>query len=414
MPRDHTTSGENEEDDPMVKRSRPPKKKNVSTIATLQQICLLATRIGDIATNASPLGMYWRHTLMSPIVFTFGDTTKSVSPLGMYRLHTLMSAKVFTFGDASRVGERKIRRHILMSAKGFTFGDASCVAEGKFFGWPSYDLIPYSVLLKRPINKYLGIFVSGDDPNELIFLPKKTRGTKVAQQKSKDKNDGVKQLWEKSHLKTMGAFMKALQQPVVENVAGMVASSTTSGGKFDKKLAGKKLPKHEAKYRKNDYDTVRTHLLIRVMMVSYTTWLLHGELPEPDEQDDSKDEYNEMRELSLPSNSDLHEWGQSNLMDTIPRAGSSSSQAFSSRSLHPSGRFLSRFNFIPGNVSFRLSRATSLGSSMQGLDYEDFGSCNLESHPTATGFSESLQCAQNTSGLNVARDINNGVELNFF
>ncbi|KAI8542956.1 hypothetical protein RHMOL_Rhmol08G0180700 [Rhododendron molle] len=31
-----------------------------------------------------------------------------------------------------------------------------------------------------------------------------------------------------------------------------------------------------------------------------------------------------------PSNSDLHEWGQSNHMDTIPKAGSSSSQAFSS------------------------------------------------------------------------------------
>ncbi|KAG5516618.1 hypothetical protein RHGRI_037371 [Rhododendron griersonianum] len=107
----------------------------------------------------------------------------------------------------------------------------------------------------------------------------------------------------------------------------------------------------------------------------------------------------------MPSNSDLHERGQSNLMDTIPRAGSSSSQAFSSRSLHPSSGFLSRFNFIPGNVSFRLSRSSSLGSSKQGLDYEDFGSCNLELHPTATGFSESLQCDQNTSGLNVARDI---------
>ncbi|KAG5543988.1 hypothetical protein RHGRI_016666 [Rhododendron griersonianum] len=107
----------------------------------------------------------------------------------------------------------------------------------------------------------------------------------------------------------------------------------------------------------------------------------------------------------MPSNSDLHERGQSNLMDTIPRAGNSSSQAFSSRSLHPSSRFLSRFNFIPGNVSFRLSRSSSLGSSRQGLDYEDFGSRNLESHPTATGFSESLQCDQNTSGLNVARDI---------
>ncbi|KAF7142620.1 hypothetical protein RHSIM_Rhsim05G0209500 [Rhododendron simsii] len=81
---------------------------------------------------------------------------------------------------------------------------------------------------------------------------------------------------------------------------------------------------------------------------------------------------------AMPSNSDLHEWGQSNLMDTIPRASSSSSQAFSSRSLHPSSQFLSRFNFIPGNVSFRLNRATSLGSSRQGLDYKDFGSRNLE------------------------------------
>ncbi|KAF7128108.1 hypothetical protein RHSIM_Rhsim11G0023200 [Rhododendron simsii] len=48
-------------------------------------------------------------------------------------------------------------------------------------------------------------------------------------------------------------------------------------------------------YYKNDYDTVRTHLLVRGMMVSYTTWLLHGELPELDEQDDSEDEYNEDR-----------------------------------------------------------------------------------------------------------------------
>ncbi|KAI8543399.1 hypothetical protein RHMOL_Rhmol08G0214500 [Rhododendron molle] len=116
----------------------------------------------------------------------------------------------------------------------------------------------------------------------------------------------------------------------------------------------------------------------------------------------------------MPSNSDLHEWGQSNLMDTIPRAGSSSSQAFSSRSLHPSSRFLSHFNFIQRNASFKLTRATSLRSSRRGLDYRDFGSRNLESHPTTTGFSESLQCDQNTTDLNVARDINNGVELNFF
>ncbi|KAI8549666.1 hypothetical protein RHMOL_Rhmol06G0042600 [Rhododendron molle] len=36
----------------------------------------------------------------------------------------------------------------------------------------------------------------------------------------------------------------------LENVAGMAATSTASGGKFDKKLAGEKSPKHEGKYRK--------------------------------------------------------------------------------------------------------------------------------------------------------------------
>lgn len=46
-------------------------------------------------------------------------------------------------------------------------------------------------------------------------------------------------------------------------------------------------------YFKKDYDTVKSHLLIRGMMVSYTTWLLHGELSQPDEEDDSEDEYNE-------------------------------------------------------------------------------------------------------------------------
>ncbi|KAF7150105.1 hypothetical protein RHSIM_Rhsim02G0068900 [Rhododendron simsii] len=52
----------------------------------------------------SPLGMYWRQTLMSPIVFTFSDKdwrhNKNASPLDMYWRHTLMSPKVFTFGDA--------------------------------------------------------------------------------------------------------------------------------------------------------------------------------------------------------------------------------------------------------------------------------------------------------------------------
>lgn len=65
----------------------------------------------------------------------------------------------------------------------------------------------------------------------------------------------------------------------------------------------------------------------------------------------------------LPSISSNVEWGQASVPDTASRSGSSSNQASSTRSLNPSSRFLSRFSFIPGNVSFRLSRATSLGSS---------------------------------------------------
>ncbi|KAH7514446.1 hypothetical protein FEM48_Zijuj11G0090400 [Ziziphus jujuba var. spinosa] len=65
----------------------------------------------------------------------------------------------------------------------------------------------------------------------------------------------------------------------------------------------------------------------------------------------------------VPSISSNVEWGQGNLTDTAARSGSSSARASSNQSLHPSSRFLSRFSFIPGNVSFRLSRATSLGSS---------------------------------------------------
>lgn len=63
---------------------------------------------------------------------------------------------------------------------------------------------------------------------------------------------------------------------------------------------------------------------------------------------------------------ELDEWGQSraSVTDTLPgRGGSSSSQASSTRFCNPSNRFLSRFTFFPGNVSFRLGRSNSLRSS---------------------------------------------------
>lgn len=65
----------------------------------------------------------------------------------------------------------------------------------------------------------------------------------------------------------------------------------------------------------------------------------------------------------VSSNVGLDEWGQVSVTDTASGAGSSSARASSTHSLNPSSRFLSRFSFIPGNISFRLSRAASLGSS---------------------------------------------------
>ncbi|XP_074270444.1 uncharacterized protein LOC141594159 [Silene latifolia] len=57
----------------------------------------------------------------------------------------------------------------------------------------------------------------------------------------------------------------------------------------------------------------------------------------------------------------LSEWAQANGRNNVIRADGSSSQTFSGRSVNHSSRFLSRFSFVPGSVSFR--RAASVGSS---------------------------------------------------
>lgn len=43
---------------------------------------------------------------------------------------------------------------------------------------------------------------------------------------------------------------KKVSKDELQNVAGMAATATASGGKFDKKLPGEKPPKHEKKFRK--------------------------------------------------------------------------------------------------------------------------------------------------------------------
>ncbi|XP_048432793.1 uncharacterized protein LOC103931131 isoform X3 [Pyrus x bretschneideri] len=65
----------------------------------------------------------------------------------------------------------------------------------------------------------------------------------------------------------------------------------------------------------------------------------------------------------ITPNVELNEWAQASITDTASITASSSAQPSATPTLNTSSRFLSRFSFIPGNVSFRLSRATSVGSS---------------------------------------------------
>ncbi|KAJ6695695.1 RING/U-BOX SUPERFAMILY PROTEIN [Salix koriyanagi] len=66
----------------------------------------------------------------------------------------------------------------------------------------------------------------------------------------------------------------------------------------------------------------------------------------------------------ISSDVELDEWNQTSISNTSSRTGSSSARAAApTQSLTFPSRLLSRFSFIPGNVSFRLSRAASLGSS---------------------------------------------------
>lgn len=64
----------------------------------------------------------------------------------------------------------------------------------------------------------------------------------------------------------------------------------------------------------------------------------------------------------VTSNVELDDWTETSFSHTVSRDGSSS-QAFTSRLLNPTSRFLSRCSFYPGNLSFRQSRSSSLGSS---------------------------------------------------
>ncbi|KAH7835815.1 hypothetical protein Vadar_030120 [Vaccinium darrowii] len=149
----------------------------------------------------------------------------------------------------------------------------------------------------------------------------------------------------------------------------------------------------------------------------------------------------------ISSSTEYDEWGQSNLSNSVSRAGCSSSIALSTPSLSRSSRFLTRFRLFPSNTSFKLSRTTSLGSSRaypvsatsftgsnedDQLDlhrnepqrgrnflpaclitrsppppYGDFASGSLEPNLTTSAFGDNLREDHTTSHLNVARDVDN-------
>ncbi|XP_028755966.1 uncharacterized RING finger protein C4G3.12c isoform X2 [Neltuma alba] len=104
----------------------------------------------------------------------------------------------------------------------------------------------------------------------------------------------------------------------------------------------------------------------------------------------------------ISPNVHLDEWSQTSISNTASRAGSSSDHPASTQSLNPSSRLLSRFSLIPGNVSFRLSRTTSLGSSRPcpvssaGLSmFNNEDDLNPQPGPTCSfaNQNEALQCS---------------------
>lgn len=102
-----------------------------------------------------------------------------------------------------------------------------------------------------------------DEPGEDPFAKRRVEKKHRVEKQEKNRLQNLKQAAKvgalPSHIQlaatalpitgTQAAPRKASKNEL-ENVAGMAATSTASGGKFDKKLLGEKPPKHEGKYRK--------------------------------------------------------------------------------------------------------------------------------------------------------------------
>ncbi|XXG53457.1 hypothetical protein AAC387_Pa03g1542 [Persea americana] len=99
-------------------------------------------------------------------------------------------------------------------------------------------------------------------------------------------------------------YQNRFSQPYIDGVNSFIEFAKANSG-------GSRVIKCPCNYCcnsfKHDYEIVRDHLLVRGMMVSYDTWLQHGELAQSDEPDDSEDESGEDddNEEYLPPQGDL-------------------------------------------------------------------------------------------------------------
>nr|XP_010914878.1 ribosome biogenesis regulatory protein homolog [Elaeis guineensis] len=103
-----------------------------------------------------------------------------------------------------------------------------------------------------------------DEPGEDPFAKRKAERKKRVEKQEKNRLENLKQAMKAgalpSHVQLAATALpitgsqkeapKKASKEELENVAGMAATATASGGKFDKKLPGEKAPKHTGKYRK--------------------------------------------------------------------------------------------------------------------------------------------------------------------
>ncbi|XP_077209949.1 ribosome biogenesis regulatory protein homolog [Tasmannia lanceolata] len=102
-----------------------------------------------------------------------------------------------------------------------------------------------------------------DEPGEDPFSKRKNEKMKRVEKQEKNRLQNLKQAAKvdalPSHVQLVATALpitgtqtvpKKASKDELENVAGMAATATASGGKFDKKLPGEKPAKHPGKYRK--------------------------------------------------------------------------------------------------------------------------------------------------------------------